>query len=70
MAIAKDPESYGFKTHESSNGKTQDILVKKASELKKLAHKYKTKLSVLRTFNPDLLTDATPPYQYSVKVPA
>ncbi len=70
VAIARNPEKYGFVSHESSSPKTREIVLGKATELSKLARKYKTKVGVLRALNPALLTDATPPYRYILKVPA
>lgn len=69
VAIAKDPAQYGFQVKESSSPKTREIVLSKAIGLQKLAKKYKTKVSVLRTLNPALLTDTTPPYRYALRVP-
>lgn len=70
MAIAKDPEQYGFTVKEGASPKTREIVLSKATGLQILARKYKTKVSVLRALNPELLTDTTPPYIWRLKVPA
>lgn len=72
FTIAEDPERYGFDADEDMTDAQSDhreIVTNEPVSLKVLARKYNTTVSELKELNPALLTDKTPPYRYTIRVP-
>jgi membrane-bound lytic murein transglycosylase D len=71
LTIARSPKIFGFDLEETDEDiyEYREVTVKRATGLHRLAGKYKTKVKAIKELNPALLTDFTPPYPYSIKIP-
>ncbi|MGO9613288.1 MAG: lytic transglycosylase domain-containing protein [Dissulfurispiraceae bacterium] len=70
--VAQDPESYGFDPEDDIRNesiKYNEITTLQVVSLKTIAQRHNTTVKELRSLNPALLTDHTPPYRYTIKVP-
>lgn len=75
FTIAQDPERYGFESYQGMQKIDMDymdyreIVTDKVISLKTLAEKFNTTVKAIKQLNPALLTDATPPYPYVIRLP-
>jgi len=71
-AVAQDPESYGLTPREE---KTDDgpgyseVITDKSISLRAIAGMCNTTVRAIKELNPALITNATPPYQYVIRLP-
>jgi membrane-bound lytic murein transglycosylase D len=71
FALASDPEQYGFELNETveSQPDYHEVTTNGPVALKSLARRYRTTSGEIKLLNPALLTEWTPPYKYTIRVP-
>lgn len=72
FAVANDPERYGFELDNKEMAGEPDyheVTTNGAVTLRSLAKHYNTTSGEIKLLNPALLTDNTPPYRYTIRVP-
>lgn len=70
--VAQDPDRFGFSVDEADSDDQEDfaeIATHKSVSLRAVAARYNTTVEKLKRLNPALLTDRTPPYTYTIRVP-
>jgi membrane-bound lytic murein transglycosylase D len=71
--MAQNPEDFGFYPDERTSYEENEyieIMTEKSESLKAIAIKHNTTVKELKELNPALRTDKTPPYPYTIRVPA
>lgn len=72
FTLASDPERYGFEPADEtieSQPDYHEVTTNGPVALKSLAKRYRTTSGEIKLLNPALLTDWTPPYSYTIRVP-
>lgn len=70
--VAQNPESYGMTSSAERMGNEPEyieIVTDKSTSLSTIAGMYNTTVRIIRELNPSLLTNATPPYEYVIRLP-
>ncbi len=71
--VAQDPESYGLTPSAQRTGNEpeyMEIVTDKSTSLSTIAAMFDTTVRIIRELNPALLTNATPPYEYIIRLPS
>ncbi len=69
--VARNPEEFGFDPHTRNEeaDSYREITTNRITSLKSIAEKFDTTVEAIKSLNPSLLRDVTPPYPYTLKLP-
>ncbi len=70
--VARDPESYGITPSEDMTDDApgySEVMTDKSISLRAIAEMCNTTVRTIKELNPALITNATPPYQYVIRLP-